>query len=171
MLIYKIQEAMKKNLYWVLVAMLVMTFAQGCDREYDLRSVDPVLEIALASKFPTAKWVEWEKNRGFYVAEFYDAGTEIHVWYKKDGEWCMTETDLGRNVSALPEMAQEYLAGGAYSNWGIDDIDKYERPGEVFYLVEVETSGKRDRDLYFSNDGTLIKDSEDRGDILPTTVL
>ena len=162
---------MRKNLYWLLSAMLVMTFAQGCEKEYDLRSVDYVLENALASQFQSAKWVEWEKNRGFYVAEFFEAGTEIHVWYKKDGQWCMTETDLGRNVADLPKAAQDYLVEGAYSNWRIDDIDKYERPGEVFYLVEIETQGKRDRDLYFSSAGALIKDSEDRGDILPTTVL
>ena len=41
-------------------------------------------------------------------------------------------------------------------------IDLYERPKDAFYLIEVETQGQPDRDLYFAPDGTLLKDEADR---------
>jgi hypothetical protein len=44
----------------------------------------------------------------------------------------------------------------------VDDIDKYERPKDVFYLIEVETKGEKDRDLFYASDGTLLKDEADR---------
>jgi len=53
----------------------------------------------------------------------------------------------------------------------VDDIDKYERTDRTFYLIEIETKGQQDRDLFFGEDGTLLKDEVDRenNDVTPDT--
>lgn len=159
---------MKKNLSMILFAVLGLALGTSCEKEDDLRRVDRELSEALNARFPEAVWVEWEKNRDFYVAEFHDAGTEVKVWYTGDAQWCMTERDLGRDAASLPEVVKEAFGTSAYASaWRVDDIDKYERPGEVFYLIEVEKAGERDRDLFYSEAGVLLKDDLDRGDVLP----
>ena len=160
---------MIKRIYMVLFAAVVMAASTGCEIDYDLRRVDDVLVNALNEKFPSASWVEWERNGSFYVAEFHYNGSDTKVWFKKGGEWCMTETDMGRNYSDVPVAVKEAMGNGKYAMWEIDDIDKYERPGEVFYVFTVETSGARDRVLFFAENGTLLKDAAERGDITPKT--
>jgi hypothetical protein len=105
--------------------------------------------------------VEWEKNRGYYVAEFW-SNAVVEAWFDAKGEWRMTETDMGKSLAALPEAVQKAFADSQYSTWRVDDLDKYERPADAFYLFEVETNGQRDRDLYFAPDGTLLKDDVDK---------
>ena len=81
----------------------------------------------------------------------------------------MTETDLRTDLSALPGLIQNAFQTGNYADWRVDDIDKYERPAGVFYLIEVEKAGQQDRDLFYAEDGTLLKDDVDRenGEVLP----
>jgi hypothetical protein len=66
---------------------------------------------------------------------------------------------------------KETFLAGQYATWGVDDIDKYEREDLTFYLVEVEKKGQKDMDLYYTEDGTVLKEVEDRpnDDVLPTT--
>lgn len=156
-----------KRIYMVLFAAVVMAAGTGCEIDYDLRRVDDVLVNALNEKFPEAIMVEWERNGSYYVAEFHENGSDVKVWFKKGGEWCMTERDMGRNYSDVPAAVKEAMENSKYSMWEIDDIDKYEKPGEVFYVFTIETSGARDRVLFFAENGTLLKDAVERGDITP----
>ncbi len=158
-----------KRIYMVLFAAAVMAAGTGCEIDYDLRRVDDILVNALNEKFPEAIRVEWERNGSYYVAEFHEYGSDVKVWFKKGGEWCMTERDMGRNYSDVPAAVKEAMENSKYSMWEIDDIDKYEKPGEVFYVFTIETSGARDRVLFFSENGTLLKDAVERGDITPKT--
>ncbi len=160
---------MMRKFFVVLIASVVLTAGTGCGIDYDLRRVDEVLLNALNKKYPTAARVEWEKNGSYYVAEFYYNGEDLKVWFRKGGEWCMTERDMGRNNSDIPVAVMESLGNSKYAAWEIDDIDKYEKPGEVFYVFTVETSGARDRVLFFAENGTLLKDAVERGDITPNT--
>jgi hypothetical protein len=54
----------------------------------------------------------------------------------------------------------------------VDGLDKYERPNDVFYLIEVETKGEHDRDLFFASDGSLLKDEVDKenNEVTPSIV-
>ena len=62
---------------------------------------------------------------------------------------------------------------GKYANWRVDDIDKYERYDRTFYLIEIETKGEKDRDLYYDESGVLLKDEVDKenNDVTPDTKL
>lgn len=162
---------MKKNLVgWLMAAYCVVTF-WSCEKEDDLPTskVPADVRTAFDAKFPAVNRVEWEKISGYYVADFRDNGTDMEAWYDKSAVWCMTETDLRTDLNALPGLVQNAFQTGQYADWRVDDIDKYERPGDTFYLVEIEKNGETDRDLFYAEDGTLLKDEVDKNNdqVLP----
>lgn len=158
-----------KLLIWCLALCGVVGFT-GCDDNDDVTNLPEVIENAFNDKFPDATWVEWERKAGYYVAEFRQESMDVDAWYDKQGIWKMTESDFGRNLSLLPQAVQDAFQSGAYSQWMLDDIDKYECPDKVFYRIEIQTAGKRDRNLFYSPEGLLLKDVEDKDndDVLPT---
>ena len=141
----------------------------GCDDNDDVTNLPEVIENAFNDKFPNAIWVEWERKAGYYVAEFRQDGMDVEAWYDNQGSWRMTESDFGRNLTLLPQAVQTTFQSSGYSQWTVDDIDKYECPDKTFYLIEVKKAGQRDRKLFYSQDG-LLKDVEDKenDDVLPT---
>ncbi len=162
---------MRKNLYIIALALLSIVFATGCEKEYDIRRIDTSFSNALTAQYPNALWVEWERNYDWYVAEFYDNGTQLKVWFDKQAQWCMTETDLGRDLKSLPAAVQSTFENSNYATWMIDGLDKYERTDGTYYLIEIDLEGKKDRELYFSESGTLLKDSTEKGEFRPNTKL
>ena len=96
------------------------------------------------------------------MAEFRDNGLDMEAWYDSDAIWCMTETDLRTDLNELPGLVKNAFETSEYMDWRVDDIDKYERPSGIFYLIEVEKSGQQDRDLFYDEDGTLLKDVVDK---------
>lgn len=157
--------------YYLSIALVSLVLMSSCEKEDDIRWSDVPQAVinTFEAKFPDAGRTEWEKNRGYYVVELWYQQVETQAWFEKNGTWRMTETDLGRSVANLPEAVQKALAESKYASWRVDDLDKYERPTDTFYLVEVETNGQRDRDLFFSPDGILLLDEMDRdgNDVTP----
>lgn len=164
---------MKTKFYGLFVALLAVVVLTGCEKEDDIRAseVPATVMTAFETKFPNVKYAEWEKKRGYYVADFWQEGMETQVWIDTDAQWRMTELDYGVNLGLLPEAVRNAFQSGQYASWRVDDIDKYERPDRTFYLVEVEMKGQADRDLFFAEDGSLLKDQVDRenNDVTPDT--
>lgn len=163
---------MKKYFYYLCMGLIGMMFMNSCDDDDDdvrWSNVPQAVIGTFEAKFPEANGVEWEMEKGYYVADFWYQQSEHVAWFAQDGAWRMTETDLGRVVSNLPEVVQTAFSNGQYAAWRVDDIDKYERPGDTFYLIEVGTNGQQERDLYYAPDGRLLKDEVDRegNDVTP----
>lgn len=162
------------GIYYLCVALVGLVFLNGCDDESDdvrLSDVPVKVSDTFNEMFPGVTVAEWEKDRGYYVADFWYQSAETHAWFAFNGEWRMTETDLGRSLTNLPEAVQAAFNGSQYATWRVDDIDKYVRQADTFYLIEVETNGQRDRDLFFAPDGSLLKDEvhRDSNKVLPDT--
>ena len=153
---------MKNKMYFLFVALLSMSVLTGCDDDDNPVKVSDSLKNTFHGQFPNANKVEWEMKRGYYVADFWD-GVEKEAWYDANGKWVMTETDYGRNITLLPQAVQDAYQASAYNMWIVDDVDKYERADMTFYLIEVETAGKKDRNLFYAESGALLKDAEDKG--------
>lgn len=162
----KTNMKMRTKLLGCCCAMLGTMFFTSCDNDDDLRVSDIPSAVvdSFVSKFPDVGRTEWEKKGGYVVAEFWQSGLEVQAWYGADGQWLMTEYDLGIDLSALPQAVQDALQNGQYGTWYVDDIDRFERPADEFYLIDVEKKGQEDRNLYFAPDGRLLKDEADRGD-------
>lgn len=164
---------MKTKLFGCLLALFGAVVLTACsDDDDDIRVSDvPVAVLnAFEAKYPNVTNAEWENKRGYYVADFWQEGIETHVWIDSKAEWKMTELDFGTNLGLLPDAVQSAFLNGQYANWRVDDIDKYERTDRTFYLIEIETNGQQDRDLFFAEDGSLLKDEIDRNnEVTPTT--
>lgn len=162
---------MKTDLWKFLFLFCSVVMLSACDHDDDLPSskVPETVKSAFEAKFPAVVKAEWEKKSGYYVAEFRDNGLDMEAWYDSDAIWCMTETDLRTDLNELPGLVKNAFETSEYMDWRVDDIDKYERPSGVFYLIEVEKSGQHDRDLFYDEDGTLLKDVVDKenNNVLP----
>lgn len=163
-----------KTKWFFLCVLALNSFAfTSCsdDDDDDGIRVSEELNLALRTKYPNATNVEWDAKAGFYVADFRDNGAELDAWFTTDAVWKMTETDLGIDVNKLPTVVKDAFLASEYATWTVDDIDKYEREDMTFFLVEIEKNGLRDRNLYYNEQGGLLRDAEDmpNDDVLPTT--
>ena len=166
---------MKTKFYGMFMAMCAMVAFTGCDNDDDDIRVSDVPNAVMntfEAKYPNVSYAEWENKQGYYVADFWQEGIETHVWIDSKAEWQMTELDLGVNLQLLPEAVRNAFQSGQYANWRVEDIDKYERTDRTFYLIEIETKGEQDRDVYYAEDGSILKDEVDRenNDVTPSTV-
>lgn len=150
---------MKLKMYMLLLALGAAWGLQSCDNNDDESIPVPAeLQNAFSSKYPNVAHVEWETKAGYYVADFYD-GYEASAWFTKDGKWKMTETDIP--YTALPTPVKKTFEASKYATWKKDDVDKVERESyETVYVIEVENKAE-EVDLYYSEDGTLIKEVVD----------
>jgi len=165
---------MKTKFYGLFLALVGAVVFTGCsDDDDDIRVSDVPTSVvnALQVKFRNVSRAEWENKQGYYVADFWQEGLETHVWNDQKAEWKMTELDFGTNLGLLPDAVERAFLNGQYANWRVDDIDKFERTDRTFYLIEIETKGQQDRDLFFAEDGSILKDEVDRdnNEVTPTT--
>ena len=157
---------MKLKLYLLVIALSAWSL-QSCDSDDESISVPIELQNAFSSKYPNAGNVKWETKSGYYVADFRD-GYETSAWFLPDGNWCMTETDIP--YTKLPEAIKNSFEKSEYKDWKKDDVDMLERQGMgTMYVIEVERQDQ-EVELYYSEDGVLIKsvvDTDDQDNYLP----
>lgn len=154
---------MKLKIYTLILALGAAWSLQSCDNnDDDSIAVPAELQNAFSSKYPNAANVKWESKSGYYVADFYD-GYEASAWFTQDGKWQMTETDIP--YDALPQAVKtSFEATECNTSWRIDDVDKLERESvETVYVIEVEKQNQ-ELDLYYSEEGVLIKSVVDTDD-------
>lgn len=159
---------MKLKIFSLLLALGAAWSLQSCDNNDDESIKVPAqLQNAFSEKYPNVANVRWESKAGYYVADFRD-GYEASAWFAPNGEWQMTETDVP--FDALPQAVKTEFGKSEYKSdpgWNVDDVDKLERKGlETVYVIEVERQNE-ERDLYYSEEGVLIKtvvDVDDRDD-------
>ena len=145
--------------------MSLMLLAASCNKQRpeNLQNIEatPELQAALFDLYPEAQDVKWSQKNSYYVADFKaPAGVTPEVrsyngdlvnysaWFDAQYQWQMTETDLRGGV-------------------------------ETIYIIEVEGTTadgvRQDVDLYFSEDGVLVKtvidaeDDYDYNDFIPDT--
>ncbi|MDE6564036.1 MAG: PepSY-like domain-containing protein [Muribaculaceae bacterium] len=149
----------------------------ACSDDDDDKTVDQVPEAfveALKKVEPDAQNVKWETAGSYRVAEFTKNMVDYDVWFGTDAAWAMTEKDYGKDFFLVPDNAvNEAFAKGEYSSWTVDDIVYYQQTTDEFYVIEVETAGQPDMDLFYTTEGEMFKaiPSDGAPEILPTTVV
>ncbi len=120
---------------------------------------------AFYDRYPNAVDVEWEKKRGYAVADFHLPGQwgECEAWYTKGGEWVMTKFDI--RYSDLPQAVRTSFETEYGTQTPIDDVERLERnTGGTIYFIEatVMVNGfLTDLHLDYSEDGTLLRTAVD----------
>ena len=148
---------MKRKLYLLLglLVALQMPLLTSCnDDDEDIMPTQVPAEVtaALAERFPSAT-PKWEKGKGLYKAEFYNESGEVDVWFKANGEWVMTQTDIF--PQNLPEAVKNYVTTN-YPDRIIDDADHIETPTADYYLLELDKPGAKDIYIKLTPGGELI---------------
>ena len=148
---------MKRKLYLLLglLVALQMPLLTSCnDDDEDIMPTQVPAEVtaALAERYPSAT-PKWEKGKGLYKAEFYNESGEVDVWFKANGEWVMTQTDIF--PQNLPEAVKNYVATN-YPDRIIDDADHIETPTTDYYLLELDKPGAKDIYIKLTPGGELI---------------
>ena len=148
---------MKRKLYLLLglLVALQMPLLTSCnDDDEDIMPTQVPAEVtaALTERYPSAT-PKWEKGKGLYKAEFYNESGEVDVWFKANGEWVMTQTDIF--PQNLPEAVKNYVATN-YPDRIIDDADRIETPTADYYLLELDKPGAKDIYIKLTPGGELI---------------
>ena len=106
---------------------------------------------AFQSKFSNATDVEWEKKGDLFKVEFEIGSLDHDLWIDKTGNIKKHKEEFSK--TNLPEAVNQKIKT-EFSGYRIDDVDKIETDGKVFYQVELD--GKSDdRDVLFSSDGSV----------------
>ena len=157
----------------LLLPLLAMTALTGCDDDKDVQANEVPLayKTALSALYPDAVSVEWERDGGYYVADFNRMGHDYEVWLGNEATWAMTEIDNGNTLEGLPSGLIVAFANSAYGyvpDYTLDQVKEYQRPSGTFYVIEVEPNkGGADVYLFYDKDGTLLRTSTVDVDIRP----
>lgn len=158
---------MKRTILFWLAGLFILT---ACNDDDQTTPNEAVVQ-AFHARYPTASKVEWDTKNSYLTVDFIDNQLANTAWFDQAGQWYMTETELNR-LELLPAKVQAAFQAGIYAAWQTDDIDRLERQdNETIYMIEVK-QGKEEYDLYYSEDGILIKaipddDNDDYEGFLP----
>lgn len=161
---------MKTKLSVLALAMCGILAFTSCDDDDNNYLPDQTITKAFDEKYPDAGKVEWETKGGYEIAEFHVSGNETEAWFDNKGNWVMTKTEI--NFGLLPEAVRKSLNSGEYKDWKPTDFDKLERSNAAtVYVIEVE-QGEQEFDLYYTEDGILLKavPDDDNDNFQPTVV-
>ena len=70
-----------------------------CSGYYDTALMDgkpAKVQTALKKMYPKADGIAWSQDGGYYCADFMMNGYEKNVWFNAQGQWQMTQTEIGR---------------------------------------------------------------------------
>lgn len=142
------------KLLGIWVAAFGITFT-ACSQDIAASKVPSVVTNALQSKFTTATNVDWEKKKNMYEAEFKQDSLEVTVEIDAAGKIVRQKQDL--TVQQLPANISQAISS-QYKDFTIDDVEKVETNGTVFYQVELDAPrGKKDIQLVFDANGVASK--------------
>ena len=119
--------------------------------------VPSVVLNAFQGKFSDAKDVEWEAKNELYKAEFEVNKRGHDVWIDKTGKITKHKEDFPKKE--LPQAVQQQIAS-EFKGYTLDDADKIEMDGKVFYQVELDGTAD-DRKVLFSADGKVQENAVD----------
>ena len=150
-----------KRLTYLFAVLIAATTLIACDDDYN---APQTTRAEFQTQYPNAVDVEWEKKRGYVVADFHIPGQgECEAWYTKGGEWVMTKFDI--KFSDLPAAVQTAFVSEYGAQTPVDDVERLERRGnDTLYFIEAEiviNGYLTDIDLDYAEDGTLLRTTVD----------
>lgn len=140
---------MKGKLITLVAAALIS--ASCSSQDISASNVPSVVLNTLKAKYPAAKGVEWEKHGNYYEAELdLNDTTDVTVRIDEAGTVLMQKQEI--SVQALPASIITVLQD-QYKDYRIDDVDRIEKAGTVYYQVELDRKRKPDVKRVFTADG------------------
>lgn len=109
----------------------------------------------LQQRYPGARIVDAERERGMIEVEILDGRTPREVLFSSASEWVSTRTEVRQ--SEVPAVVLDAVRGSQYGTWEIDEVDHYDSPDGEWYLFELEEPRTdRETELRVRADGTIF---------------
>lgn len=159
----------------------------SCDKHNNDTNIDSAVRDAFERVFPGATDVSWSTNGNYAIASFDWNGsrsvneTDYTAWFERTtAKFMMHEHDM--SYSAIPQAVKTAFEESSYSKspWKLEDeVDVIKKDSEelTIYVIEVEKKEngiETEADLYYSEDGVLLKEiidadsNKDFTDLLPS---
>lgn len=129
----------------------------GDDDNDDLLPADLPATVTefLRERYPDARIVDAERERGMYEVEIVDGRTPRELLFSETGAWVWTKTEI--RPSELPAAVADAVRASQYGAWIIEDADRYEDPDGEWYVVELEEPRTDlEAELRVRADGTIF---------------
>ena len=123
--------------------------AAACSQRLTAKDTPALVQNSVKARFPYATEVEWEKKKDLFEAEFIQGQQEHSVLLDVTGTIRMIKQDIA--ATELPAAIAQVLEKN-YAAYTLDDSERIEKEGEVFYQVELE-KGIREQHLVFGANG------------------
>lgn len=141
----------KSKIYTLLLAGVVGVSA--CDRHWETTEVPAAVEKNFVQLYPTAERVEWEKENGYYEAEFELSTWERKAIFSADGSLIKYLEEIEKQY--LPVSTQEMLEN-TYAAYTIDEVHRVQQEQKTFYEVALEQNSE-ELVLLFDEQGILLE--------------
>jgi biopolymer transport protein ExbD len=144
---------MKSLMVITLLSGLITASCTGQRLKQD--KVPSVVVNTLKAKYPTANQVEWKKVSNQYEAELeLNSNQDVTLRIDASGKTIMMKENLPVQelVPAVTAILKE-----KYAEYSIDDVDKIQKDGLVFYQVDLDARKEKDVKLVFIPDGTIAE--------------
>ena len=120
---------------------------------YGPSAILPAVRDFIVGKYPGARIIDVETEHNTIEIDIVDGRTPREVVFSRDGAWIHTETELRR--ADVPAQVLSALAASQWGAWRIDDIDSFDTPDGLYYLIEVE-SGNRESRVRIDAGGNIL---------------
>lgn len=142
---------MKKLNFSILIVMLITSTSV-------FAYILPSAQATFKKMYPKASDVAWSQNGNYYLADFMMNGFEKNVWFDGQGNWAMTQTELG-NLDELTPVVYNAFVSGPYANGAVEDVTLVEFPKwQAIIVIKV---GKDNVDLkyqlFYTPSGILLR--------------
>ena len=107
----------------------------------------------IASKYPNAKIIEIDYDKGLKEVEIYHENRKKEVYFNGKEEWVHTKWDV--KESELPAAVVSAIRASQYSSYQIDDVEFIQTRNNEHYLVELE-QGDREVELKITALGMIL---------------
>ena len=115
--------------------------------------VPSVVVNAFQTNFSKAVDVEWEREGELYKCEFELGRIDHNVWLDQSGNVTKHKEEISRDD--IPAAVMQKLKSD-FKDYTVDDADKIETDGKVYFEVELD-SDKGDREVLVASDGTIME--------------
>ncbi len=123
-----------------------------------LRKIPAAVTDTFKIQYPNAANVEWKDKLTAFMASFNLNKVKYEVRYTNKGAWMQSEHPIAQ--ADLPASVADGLKKSKYADWKVTAYYQLQLPGDkIQYHISVEKSDLNKKNLLFSSEGQLLKDS------------
>lgn len=135
----------------IIACSVVGVVLAGCGNHVSESKLPSVVVNTVKSKYTSSDKIEWEKRSNGYEAEVKSGTNETNVLVDASGNIVMQKQEISKD--SLPVAITDVI-NISYKDYTIDEVDRIEKAGVIYYQVELDGKGSpKDLELVFDSNG------------------